>query len=165
MVYVDNAIASSELWSYYSYTPWHHNTMQRSGPGGAKGITAGYSDRPSWLTGLGKMRISSWTYAQTANRADEGSLTTIPVDLTDAKKSKIFVNFAGRLQLELIDPETGRSIPGFARADCAQLGGGVDVPVSWRAGEHLARTGKKRIAIRFYLVGNHSRLYSFRFGT
>ena len=154
-----------ELWTYYSYTPWHHNTMLRSGPGGAKGFTAGYQDRPSWLTGLGKMRVSSWTYAQTANRANEGSLTTIPIDLTDAKTSRLFVNFEGRMQAELIDLETGRSLPGFGRTDCAQLDAGLDAPVSWRAGRQLAQQGEKRIAIRFYLQGNHSRLYSFRFGT
>jgi hypothetical protein len=153
-----------EIYLYYGYTPWHHDSMQRSGPGGKKGFTAGYPDRPSWCGGLATMRASAWTYAQTANRADEGSLTTIPVDLAEVDNVRLFVNAEGRVEVELLDADTGQAIAGFARGECLPIENGLDTPVAWMGGKTLGQPQVRRIAIRFHLVGNQTRLYSFRFG-
>ena len=152
-----------EIRLYYGYTPWHHDTMARSGPGGKKGLTAGYPDRPSWCGGLATMRASAWTYAQTANRADEGSLTTLPVDVADAENVKLHVNAEGGLEVELVDADTGQAIAGFSRGDCLPVKDGLNTAVAWKGGATLDQTRKRRISIRFHLRGNHTRFYSFRF--
>jgi hypothetical protein len=91
-----------------------------------------------------------------------GELVTRPLTFTG---SKLFLNFAtsaaGSLKVELQDAD-GKTLPGFALADCEELfGDSVDRAVVWKSGANLATLAGKPVRIRFTL--NDADLYAFQF--
>jgi hypothetical protein len=150
----------AEKWIYYSGSPWHHNTMVR--PGGRRALTGGIFGRPEWYVGLARVRNHAWTYATVADAAQEGVLDTLPFRVVPGTKRKLLANWAGKLEVEILDGLKGTPVPGFSRKDCLLAGSGLDIPVGWRGGQYLPAI-ERPVLLRFYLSGARTRLHGFRF--
>ena len=99
----------------------------------------------------------------------QGSVTTIPVVRGDA--TELHVNAScvegSRIEVELIDSNSGQALPGFSREQCT--------PITSDSLAHRVRWGKRRLAdipnasfqIHFHLANGREspRLYSFEFRT
>ena len=96
--------------------------------------------------------------------AGEGSMTTKPL-VFDGDRLEINANTAGpqgEVAAEILDPETGRAIPGYAREDCdAFQGDAIRHAVTWKGTNNVGRLAGKPVKLRFHL--KQAKLFSFRF--
>ena len=117
--------------------------------------------------GLATLRLDGFTHLTLEDDRDQGSVTTIPVDRGTA--TKLYVNAScadgNRIEVELIDPESGQTLPGFSREECTPLTtDSLTHRVGWRK-RSLADVRNASFQIRFHLAGGDSspKLYSFEF--
>ena len=117
--------------------------------------------------GLATLRLDGFTHVRLEDGRSEGIVTTIPIDRADA--ADLFVNAfcteESRIEVELVDPKTGKPVPHFTRMDCTMIkSDSLAHRVAW--GErNLADIPGDSFQIRFYLTGGESspELYSFEF--
>jgi hypothetical protein len=117
--------------------------------------------------GLATLRLDGFTHLTLEDGQDQGSVTTIPVDRGTATELHVNASCAerSRIEVELIDPESGQAIPGFSRDECT--------PLTTDSLAHRVGWGKRRLAevhiasfqIRFHLTKARAspELYSFEF--
>jgi len=117
--------------------------------------------------GLATLRLDGFTHLILEDGQDQGSVTTIPVVRGAATELNVNASCAdgSRIEVELVDPKTGDTLPGFSRKDCT--------PVTTDSLAHRVVWGKQSLAdvraasfqIRFHLSGGSSspKLYSFQF--
>ena len=117
--------------------------------------------------GMASLRLDGFTYLSLENARDQGSVTTIPVAQGGA--TELHLNAVcpkgSRIEVELIDSESGQPIPGFTRKECQPITGDSHAhPVRWGK-RSLPQKTKSPFQIRFHLIkGNESpRLYAFEF--
>ena len=117
--------------------------------------------------GLATLRLDGYTHLTLEDGQDQGSVTTIPVDRGSA--TDLFINAScadsRRIEVELIDPASGQTLPGFSREECAPL---TTDSLAHRVGwgkQSLADVRNASFQIRFHLAGGDSsaELYSFEF--
>lgn len=104
-------------------------------------------------TGLATLRRDGF-----ASMSGTGELTT---ETLKFKGEYFFINadVKGTLRVELLD-STGKVIPGFSKADCAEItGDGVQTAVVWKGGASMKSLAGQKIRVRFYL--NDGDLYAF----
>ncbi len=91
-----------------------------------------------------------------------GSLTTPPMVFTGTQlQLNIDTGGMGTAFVEIQD-STGRAIPGFAHADCEEIGGNyLDTVVRWKGSADLRPLAGK--TIRLHVSGRGTRLYAFQF--
>ena len=136
-----------EFWIYYS-----------GGPGGHGRRWGGSDGRPSYCaTGLARMRLDG--FFSMDGGADEGMLTTRPLEFSGGK---LFVNVdapKGELRVEVLD-EGGKALPGFSRDECNVItSDSVKTQVTWKRAESMQGLAGKPIRLRFCL--RNGSLYSF----
>jgi hypothetical protein len=117
--------------------------------------------------GLATLRLDGFTHLTLEDGRDRGSVTTIPVDQGTATELHVNASCAGdrRIEVELIDPESGEAIPGFSREECTPLAtDSLAHQVIWGK-RSLADVRNASFQIRFHLAGGDSspKLYSFEF--
>ena len=117
--------------------------------------------------GLAILRLDGFTHLTLDSSRDQGSVTTIPVNRGTATQLRVNASCTGgsRIEVELIDPESGRAIPGFSREECT--------PITDDSLAHRVRWGPRNIEdvrsasfqIRFHLIKADSapKLYAFEF--
>ena len=122
--------------------------------------------------GLATLRLDGFTHLTLEEGRDQGSVTTIPVDRGPVDRStatELHVNAScaegSRIEVELIDPESGQTLPGFSREECT--------PITTDSLAHRVGWGKRSLAdarntsfqIRFHLTSGRAtpRLYAFEF--
>ena len=117
--------------------------------------------------GLATLRLDGFTQLTLEDDRDYGSVTTIPVDRGNA--TELYVNAScadgSRIEVELINPESGKVLPGFSRKEC--------IPITTDSLAHRVGWEKRSFAdarnasfqVRFHLTkGRESPgLYSFEF--
>lgn len=118
-------------------------------------------------TGLATLRLDGFTHLTLEDGRDGGSVTTIPVNRGNATELSVNALCAdgSQIAVELIDPKSGRTLPGFSREDCTPLTtDSLAHRVAWGT-RTLADVGIAKFQIRFHLsAGNGSpMLYSFEF--
>ena len=72
------------------------------------------------------------------------------------------------IAVELLDPRSGRSIPGFTRDDAEPIStDNLRNIVRWKGGDRLPQEGYERVALRFWLEcrDTSAKLYGFSFAT
>ena len=118
--------------------------------------------------GLATLRLDGFTHLTLEDGRDQGSVTTIPVDRGIA--TELYVNAScaegGRIEVELIDPQSGQALPGFSREECTPITtDSLGQRVGWRKKRSLADARNAPFQIRFHLTGGDSspKLYSFEF--
>lgn len=68
----------------------------------------------------------------------------------------------GEVCAEILDAETGRPIPGYAREDCnAFHGDAIRHALTWQDKGDVSRLAGKPVKLRFHL--RQAKLFSFRF--
>ena len=96
--------------------------------------------------------------------AGQGSVTTKPLVFA-GERLEINADTAGpqgEVSAEILDPETGRPIPGYARKDCdAFQGDSVRHAVTWKGKGRVGRLAGQPVQLRFHL--KQAKLFSFRF--
>ena len=117
--------------------------------------------------GVAVLRLDGYTRLEPEEPGKGAALTTIPVEPGGA--SQLYVNAdcgeGGYLLAELLDPESGRPLPGFHRSDSVPFrGDAVSHRISWAGGRGLSDLDEP-FQVRFHLVGSegYPRLYSFSF--
>ena len=117
--------------------------------------------------GVAVLRLDGYTRVEPVEPGKGAALTTIPVEPGGA--SQLYVNAdcgeGGYLLAELLDPESGRPLPGFHRSDSVPFrGDAVSHRISWAGGRGLSDLDEA-FQVRFHLVGSegYPRLYSFSF--
>ena len=117
--------------------------------------------------GLATLRLDGYTHLTLEDGQEQGSVTTIPVDRGSA--TELYVNATcaedSRIEVELIDPESGQAIPGFSREECTPITtDSLGQRIDWGK-RSLADVRNASIQIRFHLVRGDSspELYSFEF--
>ncbi|HJN09083.1 MAG TPA: hypothetical protein QF564_10360 [Pirellulaceae bacterium] len=121
--------------------------------------------------GLATLRLDGFTHLTLEEGRDQGSMTTIPVDRNPDDRNaatELHVNAScaegSRIEVELIDPESGQTLPGFSRAECT--------PITTDSLAHRVGWGKRNLAdaktsfqIRFHLTKGRAtpKLYAFEF--
>jgi|GEM_PF-2323103 len=140
---------------YYSTVIRHHGTEPHGVHTGA-GIS--FAD----------MRLDGWACLRLRRDRDEGSFTTIPIEVPDGEYN-LLLNAAGltssddvsALTVEALDAHTGQPIPGYT-ALVIQLAGmdETHLPVEWPIGP---LTGPAIIRLRFILRSPRVQVYSFYF--
>jgi hypothetical protein len=101
-----------------------------------------------------------------------GSVTTVPFEISRGKLLRLIVNAAcapdATIAVELLDPRSGRSIPGFTRDDAEPIStDNLRSVVRWKEGDRLPQDRYERVALRFWLAGRETspKLYGFSFAT
>jgi hypothetical protein len=117
--------------------------------------------------GLATLRLDGFTHLTLEDGQDQGSITTIPVDRGSA--SDLYVNAScgkgSRLEVELIDPESGDVVPGYSREECTPLEtDSLAHRVVWgnlRFGDAM----QAPVQLRFHFTNGRTspNLYSFEF--
>jgi hypothetical protein len=117
--------------------------------------------------GLATLRLDGFTHLTLEDGRDQGSVTTIPVNRGAATELHVNASCAdgSRIEVELIDPESGQTLPGFSGEECTPI---TTDSLAHRVGwgkRSLADARKASFQIRFYLAGGDSspKLYSFEF--
>ena len=117
--------------------------------------------------GLATLRLDGFTHVTLEDGRDQGSITTIPVDRGAA--TELLVNASctdgNRIEVELVDPDTGEPLPRFSRKECTIIKtDSLAHRVSWGR-RKLADVGRASFQVRFHLTGRDSSpdLYSFEF--
>jgi hypothetical protein len=91
-----------------------------------------------------------------------GSLTTPPVVFTGARlELNVNTSAVGEVRVELTDGE-GKTLPGFAAADCDPiLGNHIARTVTWRGASSVEALAGKPVRLRFAI--RNAKLYAFQF--
>jgi hypothetical protein len=73
--------------------------------------------------GLATLRLDGFTQLTLEDGQQQGRVTTIPVDRGSA--TDLYINASceegSRLEVELIDPSSGKALPGYSREECTPL--------------------------------------------
>ncbi len=117
--------------------------------------------------GLATLRLDGFTHLELVKGRARGSLTTIPIGRGTA--SELYLNAdcseGGFLQAELIDPASGRPLPGYSREESTRFeGDSVAWRVEWENGRGLHGLKVDSFQIKFHLAatGGSPKLYSFK---
>lgn len=103
------------------------------------------------------------SYALNAGET-EGWLETAILERPAGGWAELYLNLTlggGTAQVELRDPETEQPLPGYTRADCDALAGGIKQRVSW-SGEGLGQVTEPYVRLRVYLTRGMAELESPR---
>jgi len=116
--------------------------------------------------GLATLRPDGYTDLELDAGRSDGILCTIPI--RPAGASRLLLNAdcgAGWLEVEMVDPATGRPLPGCARADCIRIeGNSTSLPVAWRGHPSLlSLQAEFQVRIYFHSTVQGPKLYSLRF--
>ena len=116
--------------------------------------------------GVATLRLDGFTHLELVKDRARGSLTTIPIGPGTA--SELYVNAdcseGGSLQVELIDPASGRPLPGYSREESPRFeGDSLAWRVEWEQGRSLDGLKGNSFQIKFHLAatGGSPKLYSF----
>ena len=117
--------------------------------------------------GLATLRLDGFTQVRLEDDRDEGIVTTIPVDRGTAAELIVnaFCADGSKIAVELVDPETGETLPNFTRENCTVITtDSLLHKVNW-GGRSLKDLTHDSFQIRFYLSGSKTspELYSFEF--
>ena len=117
--------------------------------------------------GLATLRLDGFTHLTLEDSRDVGSVTTIPIDRGDAAELQVNASCAdgSRIEVELINPESGQTLPGFSREECVPITtDSLAHQVVWTK-RSLADVRNAKFQLRFHLTqGRDSpKLYSFEF--
>jgi hypothetical protein len=120
-------------------------------------------------TGLATLRLDGFTNLQTHDGLSAGTVTTMPITVTDPQKARLVVNAANLMsyrdwiQVEILDAATNQPIQGFSKDESGHLfREGIRIPVEWSGHKTLDGIRQGQIKLRFYLYGQ-AKLYSFHF--
>jgi hypothetical protein len=118
-------------------------------------------------TGLATLRLDGFTHLTLEDGRDGGSVTTIPVDRGSATDLYLNASCAegSRIEVELIDPESGEAIPGFSREECTPLTtDSLGQRAVWGK-RSLGDVGTANFQLQFHLNSGRAspKLYSFEF--
>ncbi len=69
----------------------------------------------------------------------------------------------GKFEVEVVDADSGKPVPGFERSDFHSINSGLDIPVEWDGGTRLSDIKRANFIFRFYLTENEVRFHAFRF--
>lgn len=115
--------------------------------------------------GLATLRLDGWVSIDAGK--DEGTLTTksLIFESGEVLKTKTLVINAkatgGSVVTEILD-ESGRSLSGFAKADCDALeSDAVRHTITWNGQANVSKLASKTVRLRFHL--QDAKLYSFSF--
>lgn len=110
--------------------------------------------------GAVRQRLDGFISADFA--AAGGSLTTPPLLSTGTHlRLNIDTGAMGSAFVELRGAD-GRAIPGFARAECEEIGGNfIDTPVRWRG--KAATSALKGMPVSLHITARGAKLYAFQF--
>jgi hypothetical protein len=117
--------------------------------------------------GLATLRLDGFTHLTLEDGRDQGSVTTIPVDQGAATELHVNASCAdgSRIEVELIDPESGKALAGYSREECTPLKtDSLAHRVVW-GNRSLDDAGKLSFQIRFHFTKSRAspHLYSFEF--
>ncbi|PYV11771.1 MAG: hypothetical protein DMG07_18485 [Acidobacteria bacterium] len=108
-------------------------------------------------------------YAIRTGMASLGTVTTVPLRVTEAGKARLLINASNLLEsrdwikVELLDAATNQPIEGYGRSESDEIvQEGIRIPVHWGKNETLGGVKASAIKIRFDLYGK-ARLHSFHF--
>jgi len=117
--------------------------------------------------GLATLRLDGFTHLTLEDGQQQGSVTTIPVDRGAARD--LYVNAScgkgSRLEVELIDPESGEVVPGYSREQCTPLETDSLVHrVVW-GNLSFGDASQAPVQLRFHFTNGRSpaNLYAFEF--
>ncbi|MEE3371544.1 MAG: hypothetical protein VX346_19585 [Planctomycetota bacterium] len=117
--------------------------------------------------GLATLRLDGHTHLTLEDGQEQGTVTTIPVNRGSATELHVNASCTGgsQIAIELIDPKSGRPLPGFSRNECT--------PITTDSLTHRVGWGNRRLAdarsvsfqIHFHLTTGSTppRLYSYEF--
>ncbi len=118
--------------------------------------------------GLATLERDRFTCLETVDRETPGHVVTRPLRLPD-RRGRLTLNVSevqqGRswAEVEVLGPDGGAPLDGFARADCRPLHrGGLREPVVWRE-RRLSDLPHDTIRLRIHLIGA-ARLHAISFG-
>ena len=116
--------------------------------------------------GLATLRIDGYTDLEPSAGRVSASLKTIPI--RPGRSSELLVNAdcgKGTLRVEIVDPATGRALPGYSRDDCIPISGdSTAAPVGWSSHSGIADL-RREFQLRFYFnaASEKPKLFSFSF--
>jgi hypothetical protein len=92
-----------------------------------------------------------------------GTLTTPPLVFSGTHlRLNVDTGGMGAAFVELRDPATGAALPGFAAADCEEVGGNfTDAAVRWRGRADLSALAGRPVVM--HVAANAAKLYAFQF--
>lgn len=147
------AVRGGELWFYYMGYRFSHLSPSLCEP-----LRASPGEPVSALH-LARLRLDGFASARAGDRP--GTVLTKPLAVTG---DDLVVNLDARngfLSAALLDPGTGRPLPGFAESDCLPLSGdGIEMPVRWKTGRP-GSLGRRPARISFTF--RNADLYAFDF--
>jgi hypothetical protein len=140
-----------EIWIYYEGFGGHHWFSQRG-------------EQQRGQVGLAVLRLDGFVSV-----TGRGALTTKPLTF---EGNRVSINATGvdryaggnygTLRVEILDGETCRPVPGFARADCDVFGGdSVRHIVTWKGSADVGGLEGKQVSLRFHL--DKAKLFAFQF--
>lgn len=118
--------------------------------------------------GMATLRRDGFTHLRNRDGLTRATATTAPFKAATGGPVAVHVNvshlrpYRDWLEVEVLDADSGRVAPGYARDDCRHvIGEGLATPVRWERHADLS-AAPRRFRLRFYLWGR-ARLYSFGF--
>jgi hypothetical protein len=121
------------------------------------------------MAGLATLRPDGYTNLQLAENRHAGSFTTIPIGRGSATQLVVNADCGARgyLEIELIDPATGRALPGYSREESVRMTGDSTAhTIEWKGKRDLSEIGTSPYEVRVYFEGAEKgfpKLYSLEF--
>jgi hypothetical protein len=143
----------SALYQYY----WSSGRMHDSGI-----LRPEYDQSVQRRGAIGALRQRLDGFLSADFAYDGGTLTTPPVVFSGTHlRLNIDTGAMGTAFVELRDLQ-GRPLPGFARADCEEIGGSfVDAPVRWKGRSDLSALRGTPVTV--HIAARGAKLYAFQF--
>src|SRR5262249_14109733 len=117
--------------------------------------------------GLATLQMDRLTCLKTLDGEMAGTALTQPFEVVKAPRLIVNVGDTVRgrswVDVEVVDPGTGQTVPGYARRDCQHVDGeGGRLPVRLGDRATLGGSNLRSVAFRFWIYGN-AKLSAFGF--
>ena len=156
----------TDTWNYgHNYIAWHAVETKSSLPGAPNELSL-YASEGAWTGDENAMRrytlrLDGFVSIRAGWKG--GELITKPLKFQgDHLTLNFATSAAGSLRVEVQD-ESGKPIPGFTLADCAEVfGDAIDRPVEWKTGPDVSKLAGRTVRLRITL--KDADLYALKFG-
>ncbi len=144
-------LRNEELWFYL--TGLKHRALSMADSKGGKL----FDSSAVYMT---KLRVDGFVGLK--GGVESGSVVTRPLDVTAPILSVNVDSWGGELQVEVLDPEENRALPGFGAEDCIPITvDRIDERICWKKKRDMGDLMGRTVRLRFSLL--QAELYSFWF--
>jgi len=143
---------NNELWFYYVGIKYRSLSI-------ADTMNRGYLD----TSAVCMARLRKDGFVSLKGGIEWGSVLTKPLEVTGEQLHVNIDSWRGRVQVEVVDADTGQTVPGYSQDQCVPaISDSTDQVVRWKENRTLSALKGRTVRLRFHLW--QSEVYAFWFG-